>query len=75
MSELTQTYLNRLVTDYGAAAARAAQAPRNTSAARYAFEVENAACASLLAAIGGLVKERDELRSAVCGSLGFRDES
>lgn len=61
MSELTQTYLSRLVTDYGAAAARAARAPRNTSAARSAFEVENAACASLLAAIGALVAERDRL--------------
>lgn len=62
MSELTQTQLNALVTAYGAAAARAARAPRNTSAARCAFEAENAACASLLAAIGALVKERDEVQ-------------
>ena len=63
MSELTQTYLNSLVTAYGAAAARAARAPRNTSAARYAFEIENEACASLLTAIGSLVADREKLAS------------
>lgn len=61
MSELTQTQLTALVTAYGQAAARAARAPRNTSAARCAFEVENAACASLLAAIGALVADREKL--------------
>lgn len=75
MSELTKTQLNALVLTYGQAAARTARAPRNSSAARYAVEIEDAACASLLAAVGALVKERDELLSAVRGSLGFRDES
>lgn len=60
MSELTKTQLNALVLTYGQAAARTARAPRNSSAARYAFE--DTACTSLLAAIGALVKERDELR-------------
>lgn len=63
MSELTQTQLTALVTAYGQAAARTARAPRNSPAARYAFEAENAACASLLAAIGSLVKERDEVQA------------
>lgn len=75
MSELTKTQLNALVLTYGQAAARTARAPLNTPAARYAFEIEDAACVALLAAVGALVKERDELLSAVRGSLGFRDES